>query len=147
MCIYNPVEHIRWSFFAKLVACSPLLFLQKSSIVDIRLSSEYASAWEGCLFVLFCFENDFIFLCLYFRGTLFDPRAAPYCCHYTNRTMSQVKNSFYSYQNRIKVSYLTKKWIMVYSNKMKNRIRRMFLSPCFNVFFSLFCSLFLIIIL
>ena len=42
--IQNPVEHVRWSFFAKIVnSFQPLTIFVKSSILDVRLGFEYAS--------------------------------------------------------------------------------------------------------
>ena len=43
----NPVQHLRWSFNEKVVAVfNRYLFLQKSSIVDVRLDSKYASVYS-----------------------------------------------------------------------------------------------------
>ena len=41
--IQNQVEHPGWSFFAKIVNDQKPLFLDESSIVDVRLDSKYAS--------------------------------------------------------------------------------------------------------
>ena len=43
--IFNPVEHLRWRFFVKIVNSLKLLsiFAKKSSIVDVRPGSKYAS--------------------------------------------------------------------------------------------------------
>ena len=35
--IWNPVEHLRWGFFAKIVN----YFCKKNSIIDVRLGSKY----------------------------------------------------------------------------------------------------------
>ena len=55
--IWNPLEHLRWSFFAKqLTASSRQLFSQKSSIADVRLGSKYAS--EICFYIEVNFFHD-----------------------------------------------------------------------------------------
>ena len=43
--IFNPVEHLHWRFFVKIVNSLKLLsiFAKKSSIVDVRPGSKYAS--------------------------------------------------------------------------------------------------------
>ena len=41
--IQNPVEHLRWSFFVKIVTgFQALTTFAKSSMLDVRLGSEYA---------------------------------------------------------------------------------------------------------
>ena len=43
-CIQNPVEHLRWSFFEKIVnGFQKLTIFAESSIVDVGLGCEYAS--------------------------------------------------------------------------------------------------------
>ena len=41
--IYNPVEHLLWSFYSK--NSKPLSIFTKISIIDARLGSKYASAF------------------------------------------------------------------------------------------------------
>ena len=42
--IFNPVKHLRWSFFAKIVnSLKALSIFAKSSIVDVRPGCKYAS--------------------------------------------------------------------------------------------------------
>ena len=46
-CIYNPIEHLRWSFFTK----SRYLFSQKRSLLDVWLGSKYAYE-DDCFLIL-----------------------------------------------------------------------------------------------
>ena len=45
---YNPVKHLRWSFFSEIVnGRKPLTIFAKSSIIDVQLGSKYATALCG----------------------------------------------------------------------------------------------------
>ena len=53
--IYNPVEHLQWSFVAIIVTCSKPLTIFAKKLYHVLLGSEYASVFNtkihlhGCL--------------------------------------------------------------------------------------------------
>ena len=54
----NPFEHLRWSFFAKIVNSWKLsTIFAKNSIVDLRVGSKYTSE-DVKVFDVKCYESD-----------------------------------------------------------------------------------------
>ena len=83
--IQNPVKHLRWSFFVKIVNdWKPLTIFPKSSILDGWLGSEYTSGTvvlmvffiyaHGCVSIenifCICMEMCFYILCFAQFGTI-----------------------------------------------------------------------------